>query len=463
MATRADDIIRIDAGSVNLTLPPVLETLQFDDVVIDSREVEPGDLFVALPGERTDGHQFVGAAFKQGAVAALVRRDWDPDEGASIAHGPLIRVDDPLETLQVLAARHRARFELPVIGITGSVGKTSTKESVAAVLRQKYATLSSVKSFNNEIGVPLTLLRLRPEHQAAVLEIGTYGPGEIAHLCALARPNIGIITNVGPSHLERMGTLDTVARAKSELPAALPPDGLALLNGDDPRVHAMHRVTKARTLFFGLGPGNDLRAEAVTSRGLEGLAFTLHAEGEQHRIESPLMGRHNIYTVLAAIGAARALQMDWDTIQAGLNDTSAQTRLIRRRAFNGATVLDDTYNASPASCQAALDLLAELSGRHVAVFGDMAELGPQEVEGHRAVGVAAAPVVELLVVVGAKARLTGEAALRTVNPPEVLFTTSNAEASALLRGRIRPGDVVLVKGARVAATEEIVAALQVDA
>lgn len=442
-----------------MTLPPVLAGLEFGAVVIDSRDVSPGDLFVALPGERLDGHQFVEAALKRGARAALVRRDWQPDTGTTLAPDALIRVDDPLQTLQSMAAHHRTRFELPVVGITGSVGKTSTKDLIAAVLRQQYATLASVKSFNNEIGVPLTLLRLRPEHQVAVLEIGTYGPGEIALLCAIALPSIAVVTNVGPSHLERMGTINTVARAKSELPAALPADGLAILNGDDARVRAMREITAARTVLFGLHPDNDLRAEDVTSRGLDGLEFTLHAEGEQHRIRLPLLGRHNVYTALAAISVARALGMDWQPIQAGLDDLSAQARLLRRQTFNGATLLDDSYNASPASCQAALDLLAELPGRHIAVFGDMAELGPLEVEGHRAVGVMAAPVVDLLVAVGQKARLIGLAAQEAADHPEVLFAGSNAEAIALLRERIRPDDVVLVKGARVAVTEEIVAAL----
>lgn len=442
-----------------MTLPPVLAGLEFGAVAIDSRDVSPGDLFVALPGERLDGHQFVGAAIERGARAALVRRDWQPDAAHAPAPETLIRVDDPLLTLQSLAAHHRARFELPVVGITGSVGKTSTKDLIAAVLRQQYATLASVKSFNNEIGVPLTLLRLRPEHQAAVLEIGTYGPGEIATLCAIARPTIGVVTNVGPSHLERMGTIETVARAKSELPAALPADGLAILNGDDARVRAMREVSAARTVFFGLEPGNDLRAQDVTSRGLDGLVFTLHTEGRQRRITLPLLGRHNVYTALAAIAVARAFGMDWAQIQAGLDDTNAQARLLRRQTFNGATLLDDSYNASPASCQAALDLLAELPGRHVAVFGDMAELGPLEVEGHRAVGAAAAPVVDLLVAVGEKARLIGLAALETTDRPEVVFASSNAEAIALLRQRIQPDDVVLVKGARVAVTEQIVAAL----
>lgn len=462
-----------DVGSVNLTLPPVLLKGRWNSVVIDSREVLPGDLFVALPGENADGHRFVADALARGAAGALVRRNWAQAEAAAITTAVviehqdlipsspvLIAVADPLATLQAWAAHHRACYELPVIGITGSVGKTSTKELLAAVLAQHLTTLANVKSFNNEIGVPLTLLKLRPEHQAAVLEIGTYGPGEIAALCKLARPGLGIVTNVGPSHLERMGTVETVARAKRELVEELPPDGLALLNGDDPRVRQMRDATAARVLLFGIGQENDLRAGEIDTLGLDGVAFTAYMEGEQRRLHTSLLGRHSVYTALAAVGVARELGVPWPAIEAGLHEGKARVRIVVRQAANGVTVLDDTYNASPVSCQAALDLLAEMSGRRIAVFGDMAELGPEEVPGHRAVGRAAAGVVDMLVVVGAKARWIGEAALEAERPPEVLFAASNAEAVERLRERLLPGDYVLVKGARVATTEKIVAALE---
>ncbi len=483
MATRVDGVMIEHAGSVLTTLPPVLMAAEFNGVIIDSREVQPGDLFVALPGEHTDGHQYVGDALRRGAAAALVRRDWAAQEAAAFnlplyvagttsdrparpVWPALIAVDDPLQTLQALAAYHRARFDLPVIGITGSVGKTSTKELVAAVLAQRLVTLSSAKSFNNEIGVPLTLLRLRPRHQAAVLEMGTYGPGEIAWLCTLARPQYGIVTNVGVSHLERMGSVETVARAKGELVAALPSGGAAILNGDDHRVRAMRELTSTRTVLFGLDRSNDIWASEIESRGLRGIAFTVHIEGEQRRLEVPLLGRHSVYTALAAIAIARELKLPWPAIEAGLCDGKARVRIVVRQGRNGATLLDDTYNASPVSCQAALDLLAEMPGRRIAVFGDMAELGPEEVAGHRAVGRAAAGVVDLLVVVGSRARDIGAAALEARDtagtPLDVLFASSNTEASVLLRDRIGAGDYVLVKGARVAATEEIVAALSTE-
>lgn len=457
-------------GSAFGSLPAVLTGTHFRSVAIDSRDVEPGDLFVALPGEHTDGHRFVGVALERGARAALVREDWARDKlptGATVADldataldaPAIVAVADPLATLQALAAHHRRQVDVPVIGITGSVGKTSTKQLVAAVLSQHLRTLSSVKSFNNEIGVPLTLLRLTLEHQAAVIEMGTYGVGEIAMLCRMARPHYGIVTNVGVSHLERMQTREVVARAKRELVEALPPDGMAILNGDDARVRAMREHTTARTVFYGLEAGNDVWADEIETHGLGGLSFTVHGLGEPRRARVPLIGRHNVYTALAAITVARDLDVPWAAIERGLNDAAAQPRLIVRAGRNGATILDDSYNASPTSCAAALAVLAEMSGRRIAVFGDMAELGPEEEEGHRAVGIAAAPVVDLLLVVGQKARMIGQAAEAAEHPLEVLYADTNDQASALLGERIGANDFVLVKGARVAATEQIVAAL----
>jgi UDP-N-acetylmuramoyl-tripeptide--D-alanyl-D-alanine ligase len=443
------------------------------NAVADSRDVKPGDLFVALPGEHTDGHRFVAAAFRQGAHAAIVREDWTKETADDLPaqitiaeatsaelHAPaLVPVADPLQTLQALAAHHRTTVDVPVIGITGSVGKTSTKQLVAAVLSQHLATLSNVRSFNNEIGVPLTLLRLRATHQAAVIEMGTYGPGEIAFLCDMALPQYAIVTNVGVSHLERMGSRDVVARAKAELVESLPEDGLAILNGDDPRVRAMRDRTRARVLMYGLGPDNDVYATEIGGGGLNPITFTIHIDGEQRGIQTALLGEHNVYTALAAIAIARELDVPWAAIEAGVNASEAQARLMPRAGLHGATLLDDTYNASPTSCAAALRVLAQTPGRHVAVFGEMAELGPEEEEGHREVGTLAAQMVDLLIVVGAKARLIGEAAAASERKLDVVYAANNAEAIEVLRERIVTNDYVLVKGARVAATEQIVAAL----
>jgi len=457
------------------------ETVVFAGVAIDSRQAQPGDLFVALPGEHRDGHDFIAAALRQGCRGALAQAERVPrqvlDDPAVAVHewtgqqwrhivparatAVLVLVPEPLAGLQRLAGRWRERFSPAVVGITGSVGKSSAKELIAAVLSQRLATLKSAKSYNNELGLPLTLLGLRPEHQAVVLEMGTYGPGEITLLAQVARPQIGVVTNVSHSHLERMGSLEAIARAKSELPAALPADGLAVLNGDEALIRAMATVTPAAVLFYGQGAGCDLRAVDVQSRGLEGISFTAQVGGESRPLRCALAGRHSVYTALAALAVGRHLGLSWDEIQAGLLDDRARLRLVRVPARGGATLLDDTYNASPASCRAALDLLAELPGRRIAVLGDMLELGAYEAEGHRLVGQWAAGVVRELYVVGPRARLIGEAATAAGLPPSRVYFAPDPQAAVdLLQGRLKPRDVVLVKGSRAMEMDRIVAALQ---
>lgn len=461
--------------------PSKEEDLAFSGVTIDSRQSIPGGLFVALPGEHRDGHDFIAEALERGYRGALGRRDrlpaerraglparvyeWDGERwlrsGTEEADAVLVLVPDALEALQRLAAHWRRRFSPTVVGVTGSVGKSTTKELIAAVLNRRWPTLKSEKSYNNEIGLPLALLGLRPEHRAVVLEMGTYGPGEIAHLAEIALPHIGVVTNVSHSHLERMKTLETIARAKSELPASLPPDGLAVLNGDERLIRGMAEVTRAPVLFYGLGPDCHYRAEALESRGLEGISFTLQAGSERRRLRCALPGRHSAYTALAAVAVGRHLGLSWDEIEAGLLDTSAQIRLLPVPGANGATLLDDTYNASPTSCRAALDLLSELPGRKVAVLGDMLELGSYEEEGHRQVGRWAAEVVEELFLLGQRARWIGEAALEQGMPAgRVHMAQEREEVIRMLRERLRPGDVVLVKGSRAMEMEHIVAALR---
>ncbi len=463
------------AGSSDTAAPVRAPAHPFAHVVIDSRLAAANDLFVALPGEQVDGHHFVADALRRGARAALVRESWLREQ-APVLDVPVIRttsdlaglhseqavlvaVAEPLATLQQVAATYRRRFVVDVVGITGSVGKTSTKEALAAVLRQRLSTVYSVQSYNNEIGVPLTLLRLTSEHQIAVLEMGTYGPGDIALLCEWAQPRYGIVTNVGVSHLERMKTPDVVAQAKSELPRALPPNGIAVLNYDDERARDMAQLTAARPLFYGLNPEADIWAGDLRSHGLQGISFTVHQGKAVHRFTVPLLGGHSVQTALPVIALARELGFPWGVIETGLRDPLLQQRVKVLPGPNGATIIDDTYNAAPVSCKAALNLLNDLPGRHLAVFAEMAELGPIEEAGHREVGEAAASVVDQLVVVGPKARWIGEAARALRADLPVVFAATNAEAIAVLRPMLLPGDVVLVKGARVAATEQIVRGL----
>ena len=459
-------------------------------VVIDSRQAVPGSVFVALRGEQTDGHRYVGDALARGAACAIVERAPEADGAAGAAVVDLreraggvpalpervatplcLVVPDSLLALQQLSGWWRSLFDVRVIGITGSIGKTTTKEYVASVLAQRYRVLKSEGNYNNEIGLPLTLLRLDGSHEVAVLEMGTYGLGEITLLTQLARPQVGLVTNVGPVHLERMGTIERIVEAKSELPRALPPAGVAILNADDPRVRGMAEQTAARVFTYGLSPECDLWADEIETLGLEGIRFRLHGppqggglpqEGraaEVVPVRLPVTGRHSVYTALRAAAVGWVEGLSWDEIVAGLR-AGRQLRLAPVPALNGATLLDDTYNSSPESAIAALDLLDELEGRKIAVLGDMLELGDVELEAHRRVAARAVEVVSTLIAVGERGRWIGEHALRLGMPAaQVRHVADNEAAIAVLERTLQAGDKVLVKGSRGMAMEQIVLAL----
>ncbi|MGD8625190.1 MAG: UDP-N-acetylmuramoyl-tripeptide--D-alanyl-D-alanine ligase [Anaerolineae bacterium] len=451
--------------------------------VVDSRRAGPGSLFVALQGERHDGHDFIPHALDRGAVAIIAQRapagsgcvtlslvGETPGAGPLPDRAPLcLIVPDSLAALQQAAAYWRRQHDVRVIGITGSIGKTTSKEIVAAILSQRYHTLKNEGNYNNEIGLPLTLLHLRDEHERVVLEMGMYDLGEIAQLAEIARPQVGLVTNVGPSHLERLGTIERIARAKAELPQALPPaaeGGVVILNADDQRVRAMSAQTSAQVFYYGLKAGADLWASDIESEGLEGIRFRFHYQHETIHAQLPLLGRHSVHTALrgAAVGLVEGL--DWTEIMSGLRDQSAQLRLVAVPGPQDSTILDDTYNSSPASCIAALNLLAELpaqqpSARKVAVLGDMYELGDFEQEGHRIVGRRVKDTTDLLVAVGRLGRIIGQEALESGMAPEAVhMVEDNARAIELLRGLVQPGDQLLIKGSRGMEMEEIVVALQ---
>jgi UDP-N-acetylmuramoyl-tripeptide--D-alanyl-D-alanine ligase len=465
-------------------IPAEWQDVTFGEAVTDSREVEPGALFLALAGEHTDGHFFLSDVIARGARGALVSRaaveerrqalaqsarPWaliDPATGAGLADALpesclLIAVDDPLMAVQRLAVYHRQQLTPTVVGITGSVGKTSTKEVVAAVLSRGFRTLKSKRSFNSEAKLPTNLLSLTPEHEAAVLELGMWAPGEIRFLANLARPTIGLVTNVGPSHLERLGSIEAIANAKGELPESLPESGWCILNADDERVAAMAERTRARVFTYGLAPTATLWADQLASRGLGGVSFVAHYAGQDHPLHLPLVGRHSVYLALAAISVGLVLGMAWDAIIAGLHDPQAEMRIALLPGANGATLIDDAYNAAPVSALAALDLLADIDGRRVAIMGDMLELGSAAEEGHRRVGRRAAEVAQLLVTVGPQARLIAEAALAAGLPAaQVLSVDSNEQAIDTILPLLQAGDHVLIKGSRGMRMEQIVAALR---
>jgi UDP-N-acetylmuramoyl-tripeptide--D-alanyl-D-alanine ligase len=442
--------------------------------VIDSRQAEPGSLFVALAGEKADGHAYVDDAFSRGAVAAIVERpvvsggltmdlaDKRRTFPSAWSLPMVLRAPDSLTALQQIAACWRDKHTVRVIGITGSVGKTTTKELVATVLARRYKVLKSEASYNNEIGLPLTLMHLTDEHERVVLEMGMYDVGEIADLARIARPHVGVVTIIGPVHLERAGSIERIVEAKTELVAALPPapDGVAILNYDDERVRGMAQATQARVFYYGLSPEADLWADDIEGLGLDGTRFQLHYQGEEMFVRIPLLGRHSVQTALRATAVGLVEGLNWQEIIEGLRAPSAQLRLVAVSGPGGSTVLDDTYNASPASTIAALNLLEELEGRKIAVLGDMLELGDYEQEGHEKVGMRALEVADVLITVGALGRIIGETAVRWGMPAEhVHIVEQNAEAIALLEGMVKGDDVILVKGSRGMKMEEIVSGL----
>lgn len=419
-------------------------------VTSDSRTAGPGSLFVAFRGARADGHDYMRACIENGAAACVGERE--PRDGET----PYIRVDSSMRAIGALAAWHRSRFDIPVIGVTGSVGKTTTKEMVAAVLRRRFHTHSTEKNFNNELGVPWTLLRLDDAHEVSVVEMGISAFGEMRRLTAMVRPSIAVFSVIGDAHLEFLGNRAGVLRAKSEIFEGMDANGLAVLNGDDAYLRgcrpAMRRVT------YGLGPENDVRAEGVSVEGAERIRFTVrHADGAFEACVNGF-GTHLVSAALAAAAVGLELGMTPQQIAAGIGDyrtVGDRARVIEAR---GMTIVSDCYNANPNSMQAALDSLARLKGRRVAILGDMLELGPESRRMHRGVGeYAAQKGVEMVVACGSLSKAIAEGA-EAAGGKALWFEDKPALLRAL-DGIVEPGDNVLVKASHSMAFEDIVAAL----
>jgi UDP-N-acetylmuramoyl-tripeptide--D-alanyl-D-alanine ligase len=450
---RVPPTIRIDEllAAVGGRLDGPTSVTEIDGASVDSRRVTPGSVYVALRGERVDGHRFVVEALRGGAVAALVER---PVELPQDVDAAVIQVADPLAALQELAAWWRARHAVRVVGITGSTGKTIAKEITADVLSRTMPTLRNEGNLNSETGLPMSLLRLRPEHEAAVLEMSMYTVGEVARLAEIARPEVGVVLAVHPTHLERAGSIEAIARGKAELPAALPSDGLAILNADDARVAAMRDVTRATVRTFGLGPDAEVRADEIVTRGLAGTEFTLRAPWGERRMVSATPGRHLVPHALAAAAVADHFAVPLDEVAAALAAGSrADHRMALVDAASGALLVDDTYNASPVSMTGALGFLAETplpaGRRRLAVLGDMLELGPDEELLHREIGALAAQSADGIVAVGPRGRWIAEAA-RAAGSTRVVTAADAEEAAAVLERELAPGvgDVVLLKASR---------------
>jgi UDP-N-acetylmuramoyl-tripeptide--D-alanyl-D-alanine ligase len=426
---------------------------------VDSRLVAPGEVFVALPGERTDGHAFLADAVARGAAALIVARPIA--DSVELGDVSVVRVADPLAALGGIAAGWRRRFEPLVVGVTGSIAKTSTKEAVAAVLARRFRTLRNEGNQNNEVGLPLTLMRLGPEHEAAVLEMGMYTGGEIAELARIARPAIGVVTAVQPVHLSRIGSIEAIEAAKGELLEALPAAGTAILNADDPIVRRMGARSAARSVTYGFAADADVRAEAVESNGIDGMRFVLRTGAWSRPVTIPTLGRLSVHNALAAAAVGRAAGLSLDEIGEGLATGWSAPHRVQLVRLGAITVIDDSYNASPRSVLAALDLLAGLPGRRAAVLGEMLELGDASDDGHRVVGEAAAKTLDWLVVVGAGAAAIAEGARSAGMDPARIVRARDAQAALdVLPARLRDGDVVLVKASRGIGLDRIVDGLR---
>ncbi len=429
------------------------QTVIVNRVSTDTRQIRPGDLFFALRGERYDAHDFLDRAVAAGAAGLVVSRNVNVHAAV-----PVIVVADTLEGLQALAAYNRRQYHVPVVGITGSSGKTTTKDMVAAVLETKFKVLKTMGNRNNEIGLPLTLLDFSAEHGAAVVEMAMRAPGEIDALCLLARPTCAVISTFGVAHLERLGSVENIARAKGEILDHIAPDGFALLPGDSPQAREQAKRCYGRVLYYGLEPGLDIYARDLR-REENGSRFTVVAGGEHCEVCLPLPGLHNVKNALAAAGVGLMLGLTAEQTARGLSNVSLsgmRTEIIRGENF---TLINDAYNANPESTRAALQTLEEVAGerRRVAVLGDMFELGAGAVEGHRQCGAAAARHgVALLFAVGEMAGETAAGARQAADGGEIVLCRDNAQALAELQNRLLPGDVVLVKGSRGMRMEEIV-------
>ena len=423
--------------------------IKITSIVTDSRKAAEGSLFAAIRGGRVDGHDFIAQTADQGAVCALCEQAPDVDV-------PYILVDSTLVALKGVAEYYRSLFTIPFIGVTGSVGKTSTKELISSVLAQKYRVHKTSGNFNNELGVPLTLFGLSEEHEVAVIEMGISGFGEMTRLAKMVRPDVSVITNIGCCHLENLGDRDGVLRAKTEMFTYLRENGTIILCRDDDKLRTVSEYKGIRPIFYGTDPADEYYADGIEELLLDGVRCTLHHAGSAVEVTIPAMGRHNVLNALCAMAVGKQLGLtDWqikDGIESFTN-VGSRNRVIRTR---GMTVIDDCYNANPTSTKAGLNTLSNFTGRKVALLGDMKELGRDALSLHREVGAYARQKgVDLLIAVGELSRATaggfGDGAV---------YFACVEDCIPALADLLREGDAVLVKASHSMHFEKIVDALK---
>lgn len=446
MRFSADEIKQAVSGSVI-----GLGEEEFSGVSTDTRKIKQGDLFIALVGETFNAHRFLAQAFERGASGAIVSEDVEPAVGKTI-----IRVGDTLLAYQNIARLYRERFDCPFVAITGSNGKTTTKDMVAAVLSQRYQVCKTQANFNNEIGLPYTLLSMKDTDEVAVVEMGMRGLGQIAQLTHLAHPTIGVVTNVGQTHMEILGSMDNIALAKSELAQSIPASGTLILNGDDERVRKMADVTRAEVCFFSIEAKDaDVYATDIVKKA-DGTTFVCHTPQGEAELFLPAFGRHNVQNALAAVAVALTLDMTLAEIKAGLVNFAASGMRFAVQKIGDYTFINDAYNASPASTEAAIDNLIDIaSGRKIVVFGDMLELGDISEDAHRNIGKkAVACGVDAIFTYGSLAALAADRARQGGIVAKAC--RSHEEITQELSAYLEAGDTVLVKGSRGMKMETVI-------
>lgn len=429
-------------------------TREVTDITTDSRQAKEGSLFVAIVGEKVDAHRFIPSVYEQGALCVVCERAPENPMGAYIL------VKSSLEAVKGIAEFYRQQLDIKVVGITGSVGKTSTKEMIASVLSEKYKVLKTLGNFNNELGLPLTVFRLRDEHEIAVLEMGINHFGEMHRLSKVARPDICVITNIGQCHLEYLGDRDGVLRAKSEIFDFLAPDGKIILNGDDDKLAAVKSVRGITPCFFGTASDRAIRADHIESLGLKGVKCRIYVGEDSFDVTIPIPGYHMVLNALAATAVGISMGMTPEEIKRGIEKLEALGGRFKIIEKHGILVVDDCYNANPVSMKASLGALNDAIGRKVAILGDMGELGEKKEEFHAQVGAYAGSLdIQLCICVGELCSYLADAA-RSVNPNMEIYVFSELEeALKELPSLIRQGDNVLVKASHAMHFERIVNAL----
>lgn len=423
-------------------------------ITTDSRTVEPGSLFVAIKGERVDGHKFIPNVMEAGALAVLSEMELDLDI-------PYILVTSSLAAVKAIAEFYLSQLAIPAIGITGSVGKTSTKEMIASVLSQKFNTLKTLGNFNNELGLPLTIFRLRPEHEIAVLEMGISDFGEMTRLAKIARPNTSVITNIGQCHLENLIDRDGVLKAKTEIFDYMKTDGRAILNGDDDKLATVKEVHGQKPLFFGLNPDFDFYADEIESLGLKGTKCKIHTPDASFEALIPIPGKHMVYNALAGTAVGTSYGLTPEEIKAGIESLQSLSGRFHIIETDSYTIIDDCYNANPVSMKASLGVLQDGLGRKIAILGDMKELGEHEAALHYEVGTYAAALdIDGVLCVGALMKNLAEA-IQKANPDMYLkHVDTLEELLAQLDQLTKKGDTLLVKASHSMEFAKIVTALQ---